>query len=571
MINKFLGILDKKNQRKIFYLLALYIPLNLIEAFSISSIPGFIVLISDPTKVKEFFPNLQYIDYLINLDLYSRSILGTVLLAIIFLFRSLFIIFVNWYDFSLRYEINVQNSKKLYTSYLYKPYIFHINNNSSNLIQNMNDSLRSTSAIFSFLNILKDLILLLLIVITILIASPLNLVYLFLFIIIPMIILFFLVKNIIKNLGSLARNNRVFSHKSMSEGFLNIKFLKIKNIYDRIINDFYQKHAIAQKNESKLLIINSFPRLILEFLSLLFILTFITINIKSYSSIIEIIPIVTLVVVASVRLIPSFSQISINISNIKFNQTTLKKINTEILEWKKNYEDNIEKSKKNIIKSFKNKLEVSHLSFSYDKNKNLIEELSFEIKKGEKVVFSGRSGAGKTTLSDIVLGLLKPNKGNIFCDGINISDDIYGWRKQLSYTPQNIILYDGSIKDNICFNLNNREINEKLYQKALKISGLDEILYEFTERDNTNVGYLSSKISGGQKQRIGIARAIYQNKPIIVLDEATNSLDKDSEDKIISNLFKEEHTIIVITHSTKIQKLCDKNINLDDKKTYKHV
>ncbi len=564
MFRKILSILDFKYKKKIFYLLLLYLPLNIIETFSISSIPGFIILISEPQSLKNFFPNSIYIENLINLEIYKRTVIGALVLAIIFLLRSFFIIFVNWYDYSIRFQINVLNSRKLFSSYLFKPYLFHINNSSSSLIQNMSDSLRSTSAIFAFLNIIKDLILLGLIILTIFYASPDNFVYLFIFTIVPMFVLFFLIKNIVKNLGSLARNNRLFSHKSMSEGFLNIKFLKIQNLYDQVINDYISKHEIAQKNETKLLIINTFPRLILEFLSLIFIILFITFNIKNYGSLAEIIPIVTLIVVAAVRLIPSFSQISINLSNLKFNQSTISKINSEITEINKESKKFVDKKSLGLINKFNEKIEVEKISFHYNANKKIFKNISFDIKKNEKVAIIGASGTGKTTLSDIILGLLKPSDGVIKSDGTNILDDLIGWRTQLSYVPQNIILFDGTIKENICFNFDKQKLNEQDYKTSLRISGLDKIIEEFPKKDDTEVGYLSSKISGGQKQRIGIARAIYFNKPIMVLDESTNSLDKNSEDEILSNLFKEKKTIIFISHNKKIQDMCDKRINLDE-------
>tara|TARA_Y100000816_G_scaffold139649_1_gene98921 strand:- start:505 stop:2196 length:1692 start_codon:yes stop_codon:yes gene_type:complete len=563
MFKKILSILDFKYKMKIFYLLLLYLPLNLIETFSISSIPGFIILISEPQTLKNFFPHSTYIENLINFDIYKRSIIGASILVIIFLLRSLFIIFVNWYDYSIRFQINILNSKKLFSSYLFKPYLFHINNSSSSLIQNMGDSLRSTSAIFAFLNIIKDLILLALITITIFYASPNNFIYLFIFTIVPMFVLFFLIKNIVKNLGSLARNNRLFSHKSMSESFLNIKFLKIQNLYDQVLNDYISKHKIAQKNETKLLIINTFPRLILEFLSLIFIILFITFNIKNYGSLTEIIPIVTLIVVASVRLIPSFNQISINLSNLKFNQSTISKINSEITQIHEESQKFYEKSI-GLIKEFNERIEVKKISFDYNVNKRILKNISFDIEKNEKVAIIGASGTGKTTLSDIILGLLKPSDGVIKSDGTNIHDDIIGWRTQLSYVPQNIILFDGTIRENICFNFNEQKFNNEDYKASLRISGLDKIIEDLPNKDDTDVGYLSSKISGGQKQRIGIARAIYFNKPIMILDESTNSLDKNSEDEILSNLFKEKKTIIFISHNKKIQDMCDKRINLDD-------
>ena len=219
-----------------------------------------------------------------------------------------------------------------------------------------------------------------------------------------------------------------------------------------------------------------------------------------------------------------------------------------------------------LINEFNKKLKLKNISFHYNTNKKILKNISFNIKKNQKIAIIGASGSGKTTLSDILMGLLKQSDGLIKSDGTNILDDIIGWRAQLSYVPQNIILFDGTIKENICFNFNKQKLNEENYQASLRISGLDKIILQLTKKDETNVGYLSSKISGGQKQRIGIARAIYFNKPIMILDECTNSLDKNSEDEILSNLFKEKKTIIFISHNKKIQDMCDYCVNLNEQK-----
>ena len=164
----------------------------------------------------------------------------------------------------------------------------------------------------------------------------------------------------------------------------------------------------------------------------------------------------------------------------------------------------------------------------------------------------------------MILGLFMPDSGVITCDGIEISKDLSGWRKLLTYVPQNVVLFDESIKRNICFNLDNTQVNHENYIKALRVSGLDKIIKEFPDQDNTNVGYLAGKVSGGQKQRIGIARAVYLNRPIYILDEATNSLDKKSENEILKNLFENNITIIMITHDLEISKKCDKIIDLNN-------
>ena len=564
MIDKILGILDKHNKRNILILFFLYFPLNFIEAFSITSIPGFVLLISAPEKIQEFLPGYNFSNLLTQMDINKRVIYGTTLIVLIFFLRAIFIIFVNWYDYTIRYKINVQNSKKLYSSYLNKPYLFHVNNSSSTLIQNMNDSIRSTGVIFAFLNIIKDLILLLFIVFAIYIASPSNFLNLFIFILVPMIILFFVLKNVIKNMGIVAREYRIFSHNSISQGFLNIKFIKIMNNEPDIINDFTNKHKISQKQESKLFIINTLPRIILEFSCLLFIIFFIALNITSEYSFAKIIPVLTLIVIAAVRMIPSFTQISTNYNNIKFNLHTIEKINREIINWMKNKKENLLNSN-SLFKSFNNDLIFKNLSFSYENNKYVFKNLSFTINKGEKVALFGKSGSGKTTLSDIFLGLFPPSQGSIICDGKDIKEDIKSWRKLLTYVPQNVVLFDETIKKNICFNLDGSTINEKQYLTALKISGLDKIIDDFPDKDNSNVGFLASKISGGQKQRIGIARAVYRNKPIIILDEATNSLDKKSEDEILKKLFSDDCTILFISHDKEKIKLCDRIIDLNDK------
>ena len=247
MFNKILGILDNHNKKNILILFLLYFPLNFIEAFSITSIPGFVLLISEPEKIQEFLPEYNLSNLLTQLNLNERVTYGTVLIVLIFFFRAIIMIFVNWFDYTIRYKINVQNSKKLYSSYINKPYLFHVNNSSSTLIQNMNDSIRSTGVIFAFLNIVKDFILLLFIVFAIYISSPSNFLNLIIFILVPVIILFFVLKKIIRNMGIVAREYRVFSHNSISQGFLNIKFIKIMNNELDVINDFTNKHKISQK------------------------------------------------------------------------------------------------------------------------------------------------------------------------------------------------------------------------------------------------------------------------------------------------------------------------------------
>jgi len=152
----------------------------------------------------------------------------------------------------------------------------------------------------------------------------------------------------------------------------------------------------------------------------------------------------------------------------------------------------------------------------------------------------------------------------VTCDEVNINEDINGWRRLISFVPQNIVLLDDTIEKNISFNFDNKEIDQDRYNKALQISGLDKIIDQFPQKDQTKIGFFANKISGGQKQRIGLARAVYEDKSILILDEATNSLDKVSENKIIDMLFRSNQTIILVSHDLDLIEKCDNKLIINN-------
>ena len=552
MLKEFIKILNKENQLNVLLILTLYFPLNIIEAISLSVIPGFMLFIIDPEKLyslidlRNIFPNLDKVSEK------ERLFYASIFLIIVFLLRALFIFFVNYFDHKTRLKINIINSKKLYSSYLYRPYPFHTKNNSSSLIQNVNDVIKSTNVIFSYANIIKDT--LLLIFVLILIFKSLDFFYFILLslIFVPVLALLFFIKNKIKNLGEIARNFRVATHKSLLESLTSIKFLKVSNTQKDFIQNFENKLNASQIRDFKLSIINLLPKSIIEISALLFIVTFIIYNSLETNTFQSLLPSLSLIVIASIRIIPSLTAISININNIKYNFYTVPKICNEIIYWDENSKVILNSQTGGLIKDFQNSLKVQNLSFSYSNDKTLIKNFNLEINKGSNTVIAGDSGVGKSTLVDLILGLVNPTKGEIFIDKKNIKNDIFGWRNQVSFVPQDILLLDTTIKENIILDFNKQKFDKKNYENALKISGLHNVLKNLEKGDETTIGSFSSKISGGQKQRIGIARAVYLNRPILILDESTNSLNSDAEEQIINNLINSEYTIILISHNLKI-------------------
>lgn len=565
MLKKIFSILEKKQKNQLVFLFILYFPLNFIETLTLSSIPGFLLFIDNPELLKKYL-NFDLLQNKLNDTKFNqRVIFGSLALILIFLLRGVVLLMVNSFGYYLKYKIVSINSKKLYETYLNNTYKFHLNNNMSKLIQNMNDSVKSTTVILAYANIIKDILLLIFISIGIFLLASKIFIQIFIFVIFPTFLIFFIVKKKLKKMGTIARNYRIAAQKSLIEGFSSIKYILVGNKQKPFLNDFFLKQTGAIKQDAYLSILNIVPRIMIEFISLTLIILFIIFSSRDTNNISSFIPELTLIVVAAVRLIPALGAISVNLNTVRFQSHTIKNINNEILQGKKSQINFTDKSIKDIKFEFKDKIILKNIVYSYTKEKIVLNNISFEIRKNEKFGIYGPSGIGKSTIVDIILGLLKPDEGKVTCDDIDITKNMVKWRNLVSFVPQNIILFDDTIKNNICFNINNKKIDETKYEKSLYISGLNKILLKMPQGDSTKIGFYGNRISGGQKQRIGIARAIYEDKPIIILDEATNSLDNDSKIEITNRLFNLESTIITISHDHEILKKCDKKFILDEK------
>ena len=225
-----------------------------------------------------------------------------------------------------------------------------------------------------------------------------------------------------------------------------------------------------------------------------------------------------------------------------------------------------------INKSDFKKILIKDLDFSYNNKKKLIfKNLNLEIPSNSNVCLIGKSGEGKSTFADLVMGLLEPDKGDILLDGLSIKKFLPEWKAQIGYIPQNIYLNDDTIRKNIALGLEENEINEQRLNKVVQLAELNEFVEKLPDRLNTIVGEKGVNISGGQIQRIGIARALYPDPRLLILDEATSSLDTVTEKKIVTqiNKLKEKYTIITITHKKEVAQMCDVILEVKDNNIFK--
>ena len=263
---------------------------------------------------------------------------------------------------------------------------------------------------------------------------------------------------------------------------------------------------------------------------------------------IEFIPQLSVFAVAAFRLMPSVGKINEHYSAMLYSVPSLELIYNDL----KSVENLIVKSR--IVDNdwkFKDTVKVSHVSYHYpDSEENVLKDINLEIKKGTTVAIIGASGAGKTTLIDVLLGLLEPQYGKLYADGMDVEKNLSTWQKEIGYIPQVIYLSDDSIRNNIAFGIEKEKIDDEAIISALRQAQLHEFVQNLPNGLDTFVGDRGVRLSGGQRQRIGIARALYHNPEILVLDEATSALDNETETAVMEaiNSLQGLKTMIIIAH-----------------------
>ncbi|MEK9613763.1 MAG: ATP-binding cassette domain-containing protein, partial [Flavobacteriaceae bacterium] len=267
----------------------------------------------------------------------------------------------------------------------------------------------------------------------------------------------------------------------------------------------------------------------------------------------QIVTLLGVFVAAAFRMIPSINRILSALQNIKYYGATVNKIYDQIIGF------DFSKSNKNSKEfAFDKEIKLEDIQFSY-KEKIILNSINLKIKKGTTIGIVGASGSGKSTLVDLINGLLKPTKGTITVDGIQIDEFIKSWQQTIGYVGQEIFLIDDTIKANIAFGMSDQEINMDSVYKALEAAQLSSFIDELELGIETKVGERGIQLSGGQKQRIGIARALYQNPSVLIFDEATASLDNETEKHVMNSIYnlKQDKTMIIIAHRISTLQDCD--------------
>lgn len=569
LIINFFRHIEKKFKFKILMLVVLMIIVSFSEIISISSIVPFLGAITAPEKI---FNNSLVHPYfgLLGIDSSKDLILAlTIFFGSAAIFAGFMRLLLIYSTTKLSASIGMDLSLKIFRKTLYQPYSAHLERSSSVIIDAMSNKINIVIASFVLGSLLfVSSFIIIFVILCGLLAINLQITLITFF---SLGAIYFLFVNSIKK--GLRKNSEIIASESVQ--LIKILQESIGSIRDILINGsqeiYCETYSRTEKNLRSAQASNHFmgngPKFLMESFGLFFIaiLAYTLIKIDPENGITSVIPIIGMLGLASQRLLPLIQQVytiwvgflASRESLIDIQQLLDQEIKTSLL---------IENNRG--LLDFRNAIKFKNVVFKYAVgHKSVIENVSFEIKKGAKVGFVGETGSGKSTLLDILMALLVPTRGSIYIDNKKISNtNSILWQRQISHIPQFIFLFDSTIKNNIVFSEPKELFDKKRFDTVIKIAQLEEFILSLPNKYNTKIGERGIKLSGGQRQRIGIARALYRKCEVLIMDEATSALDNATERKIIKAIkeFNPKFTILMVAHRIDTLKYCDVIFELAD-------
>ncbi|MDR1902887.1 MAG: ABC transporter ATP-binding protein [Treponema sp.] len=555
ILKKLNRLLEKKRKIYLVVLFFLSIILSLIETVGVSVVMPFISAASNPDMIdtgwyKHFFDLFRFNDKNTFVIAFGIAIIT------FYLFRSLYNIFYNYAinKFSLgtfRYF-----ATRLFKTYLALPYKVYVQKNPSVFAQMISGEANNLSNLL--LNLLKIFseffTVLFLYCFMILVNWQITLVLTTILVFIVLCIFATLIRAS-KKLGEkrYAANEKL--SRTIWETFGNFKFIKLKGNEDKIVSVFRNSTDTLSHSSIISSTLGSIPKNILENLGFSLLIGVVCYILWRYKSAAMVIPVISMYALALYRMLPAINRMLEYLNSIAYLQQSLHMI----------YDDlNLETDNEGFTPvSFTKSIRGEGLWFRYLKGDDVIKDISLEITRGEKIAFVGESGSGKTTLVDLLIGIYRPMKGQIYIDDVLIDHgNIRSWRNKIGYIPQSIYLFDGTVAENIMFG---SDYDETKIIQVLKKAKIMDFL-DTQNGINTQVGEGGIQLSGGQKQRIGIARALYNDPDVLVLDEATSSLDDETESQIMNEIYdvSGNKTLIIIAHRLSTVERCDRRIVINN-------
>lgn len=580
LFHKINYIFDRK-QKKHFLLLGVYILIGAVfETLGVSMMVPIISAIIVPDtlhrkirKATEIVPGLQKIMDTFHLTSDMKIIVALLLsLILIFVIKNVYLLWLTYEQNTFVAHVRNDMISRVMREFLNRPYEDYLGADIPTVFRITDSDIPHTfSMILAMLSLATELVVSLFLCIVLLVVNW----QMTIFIIVVFLLLTAINTRFLKpRLNKIGKKNQEIQSqiaKWRIQAIYGLKDVKVLNRQDFFIRNYYESGKIGADTSRDYTVLNNLPRLLIETVFITSVLGFIIIYLVNGGNITLLIPQLMAFAVAAMRIMPSANRINTYLTEIAYEEPSLNFVYDNLTESMKT--DKAMRAEKEKIAGppleLKKEIVLKNITFAYpDSERNIFSAASMTIPKGKSVGIIGSSGAGKSTIVDILLGLLHVQTGEILCDGNNIFSNYESWLGQIGYIPQTIYMIDESIRDNIAFGIDHDQISEKRIWEVMDEAQLSDFVRNLPEGLDTRIGDRGVRLSGGQRQRIGIARALYHNPEILVFDEATSALDNETEAAVMQavNSFHGKKTMVIIAHRLNTIEKCDVIYEVKDEK-----
>ena len=570
IIKKFNIILSRHQKKRIIELIILMVVSGFLEMLSVTLVLPFMQVVTNPESMMDN----RIVTYLCDIFKITNStsflVYLSIILAVGFMLKNILLLWQLKVQKRFVYTNMFMTEKRILHNYLARPYEYYLSVKSGEIIRIINDDISATFyKLTELLQLFSESIVSGILIITVFVISPTITITIAIVLFLLVAVMFYFVRPIQKTNGENNKRAIAGMNQWLMQSIQGIKEIKVLDSEDFFEQKYNQEGMLYVESLYKKELLQGLPKYTFETIMMGGFFVFIAFWLKYNAGSYNVIPIISVIALAAVRILPSVNMISSRLSLLAYGEPVLDKMIADIKESEILSRKDPELHAATI--SFEDELLLENVSYYYpNSEERVLNNASLSIKKGSSIGIVGTSGSGKTTTIDVLLGLLRPIEGSVKVDGVSIFDDIGGYHRLIGYIPQSIFIIDGSIKENVAFGVDEELIDEQEIWKALKGANLDDVVKHMPEGINTELGERGIRLSGGQIQRIGIARALYRKPQVLVLDEATSALDNNTEAAIMEeiNELKGNMTIIIIAHRLSTIDNCDYVYRVENGKLY---
>jgi ABC-type multidrug transport system fused ATPase/permease subunit len=561
-------VFTRRERRNAAILLVLMVVGALLDVAGVGAIPAFVSMLSQPERILRIATVRRVFEALGATDAERRVFWAATGLVVIFVVKNAYLTVFSYLQARYIYNRQVSLSGRLFRSYLHSPYTFHLGRNTASILHNTTFGAFSVvgDLMLPSLRLLMETLVLAAVLVLLVSMEPLLSAAMVLLIGGTVALFMLVVRKRLALYGHDEHEHRSQMMLAVNQGLGGIKDVKVLGRERHFLREF-EIHATGYSRAGRYrYIVHELPRLFLETVAVLTMAVVTGVFLYEGRSIQSIVPALTLLAVAALRLIPSANRIVLALIGLRFGHATLDAIYADLkLLDISELDETTGRAGERL--PFDDAIEFDEVTYRYPgASVDALSGVSARISKGTSVGIIGPSGAGKTTAIDILLGLLRPQHGFVRVDGADIGENLAAWRRLIGYIPQHIFLLDDTVRRNIAFGIPDEEIDDERVWAAIDAAQLHDLITGSPEGLRMIVGERGVRLSGGERQRLGIARALYHNPPVLVMDEATSALDNETERDVVRALecLRGSRTLVIIAHRLSTVAACDQLLYIKD-------